>query len=91
MFIEDIIIKSTKLVKGLGLIIPNLLKVCLKFLNFAAIQQDVLSFLCPLKGGLRRGKSGQHRAPDFREEDVREGIDSGEENNRPFTGVRVRR
>ena len=83
MFIEDIINASTKLVKGLGLIVPNLLKVWIKFLNFAAIQQDVLSFPGPRLRGSGRGKSGQQRAPDFREGDVREGIDSGEENNRP--------
>jgi hypothetical protein len=60
---------------SLGLLVPNL--------KFASIQQDVLSF-----PGFRRrkpgeGKSGQQRAPDFREEDVRKGIEAGKKITAP--------
>ena len=75
------------------LLVPNLLPIWRKFRNFAAIQQDVLSFSGQRLRGKERGKSGQRRVPDSLEGDVREGIDSGEENNRPliYQGVRVRR
>lgn len=65
----------------------------MNFVILQAIQQDVLSLFILQQCRLEGGKSGQHRAPDFREGDVREGIDSGEENNRlPIRrGVRVRR
>ena len=79
----------------MGLLVPNLLSIYFKFRNFAAIQQDVLSLPDLRLRGSGRGKSGQRRAPDFREGDVCEGIDSGEENNRPEPvyrkRVRVRR
>jgi len=62
-----------------------------EILNFAAIRPDVLSLFGQWQHRLKGGKSGQQRAPDFREEDIREGMDYGEENNRPGFGVRVRR
>jgi len=64
-------------------IIPNISVIRRDFLNFAVIRQDVLSLFCLRQRRLKGGKSGQQRAPDFREEDIREGMDYGEENNRP--------